>query len=76
MNNEILKQDETEKQWRIDAFIPGKTEKRAFFDSQYDAFRYAIKVAKNEPSADIFMLEKIIDDKYGNITILYKGEEE
>ena len=61
--------------WRIDVFKCKSGSATNYFDDQYDAIRYAIKVAQREPGADIFMLENIFEDKYGNITQLYKGKE-
>lgn len=63
------------KKWRIDAFKCKNGSISNCFDDQYDAIRYAIKVAQREPGADIFMLENIFEDKYGNIIQLYKGKE-
>ena len=60
--------------WRIDVF--GKKDNtRAFFNDKNDAIRYAINVVKRNPEVDIFMLENIFEDKYGNINQLYKGKE-
>ena len=57
--------------WRIDVFKDGNNT-RAFFNDKNDAIRYATNVAKRNPGVDIFMLENIFEDKYGNITQLYK----
>ena len=62
------------KQWRIDVF--SKYVETQYFDDQYDAIRYAIKAAQMEPTANIYLLEKISDSKYGNIVQLYKAERE
>ena len=60
--------------WRIDVFgKEGNT--RAFFNDKNDAIRYAINVAKRKPDANIYMLEKIYDDKYDNIVQLSEAEE-
>lgn len=60
--------------WRIDVFgKEGNT--RAFFNDKNDAVRYAINVMKRNPEVDIFMLENIFEDKYGNIVQLHKSEE-
>lgn len=60
--------------WRIDVFgKEGNT--RAFFNDKNDAIRYAINVAKRKPDVNIYMLEKIYDDKYDNIVQLSEAEE-
>lgn len=63
------------KKWRIDVFKSKNGSMTEYFDDQYDAIRYAIKMAQEEPGVDIFILENIFEDKYGNITQLYEGEE-
>lgn len=60
--------------WRIDVFSKdGNT--RAFFNDKNDAIRYATNVAKRNQDVDIFLLENIFEDKYGNINQLYEGKE-
>ena len=63
------------KKWRIDVFKCKNGSMTEYFDDQYDAIRYAIKMAQMEPGVDIFILENIFEDKYGNITKLYEGDE-
>ena len=60
--------------YRIDVFRKqGKS--RAFFNSYDDAINYATNIAKRKSDANIFMLEKISDNKYGNIVQLHKNKE-
>ena len=45
------------KKWRIDVFKCKNGSVTEYFDDQYDAIRYAIKMAQMEPGVDIFILE-------------------